>query len=139
MLKKTLHEFMQEARRLAEKTPVIAARVRRPHEERSFEAYIAIPALWGDEKRIVLLVLTTTGEIVAAVAPPVSTPLCVSRGADDPLEARAVDEALYELGSRYTSWCRVYLPPAYKPRTLEDVLDAMLALGVIDAVTPHTE
>ncbi len=124
--------FVNQARRLQRAAPGAVLRVRKPTEQRSFDAYLALPARWGDEKRIVLLVLVS-GRLIAAVAPPTPHPLCVSRGRDEELEARAVDEALYELGSRYTSWCRVYLPPGVEARdSLEDVVSAILSLGIVD-------
>ena len=124
--------FVAQARRLQARIPGSLLRLRRPDERKSFDAYLAVPARWGDEKRLVVLVLVS-GRLVAAVAPPTPHPLCVSRGRDDELEARAVDEALYELGSRYTSWCRVVLPPGLGAReSLEDILAAILSLGVVD-------
>ncbi len=136
----SLANFAREARSIASKLPVVAARSREPHEEKHFDAYIALPAVWGGEKRLVIIVLARDGTVVAAVAPPVSSPICVSRGADNPVEAKAVDEVLMELGSRFVSWCRVYLPPGYRPKNLFDILSALIAFGVVDdyGVPPGT-
>ncbi|AEM39181.1 hypothetical protein Pyrfu_1322 [Pyrolobus fumarii 1A] len=134
MLKPSIEEFMREARLFALERHVIAIRARRPNEDKSFEAYVAMPAEWNGENRLVLILLTSGGNLVVAVAPPTASPLCVSRGADSPLEARAVDEALYELGSRYTSWCRVFFPPAFEPRTLREIPEILVELGIVDAV-----
>ena len=125
-------DFVNQARRLQLRVPGAVLRVRKPTEQKSFDAYLALPARWGDEKRIVLLVLAS-GKLIAAVAPPTPHPLCVSRGRDEEAEARAVDEALYELGSRYTSWCRVLLPPGLRVReNLEDIVSAITSLGIVD-------
>ncbi len=129
-----LARFVREAEAIAARMPGAVVRVRRPYEDKPFEAYLALPASWSGEKRLVILLVAANGSLVAAVAPPVPHPYCVSRGSDDPVEARAVDEALYELGSRYTGWCRVYLPPGFRSGRLEDILEAIVELGVLDEI-----
>lgn len=128
--------FIEEARQLAARLPGALLRVRRLYEDKPYVAYLALPASWSGEKRIVILLLAENGSLITAVAPPVPHPYCVSRGSNEPIEAKAVDEALYELGSRYTGWCRVYLPPGFRSERVRGILEALVELGVVDEIGP---
>ncbi len=126
-------EFLREAASLQREYRVVAARARRPDEEKSFDAYVVLLAWWRGEKRLVVITLVG-GKVVVAVAPPVPHPFCVSRGADEEREARAVDEVLYEVGARYTSWCRVYYPPGFRPASLDEAVKLLTELEILDEV-----
>ncbi len=132
-VKMSLEEFTRHVDILRREYCVAAARARRPEEEKSFDAYVVFLGWWRGEKRLLILALVDD-KLLVAVAPPVPHPFCVSRGADEEREARAIDEVLYELGSRYTSWCRVYYPPGFRPTGPHEAMEYVVELEVLDYV-----
>lgn len=134
-----LDKLLEELQAIVERVPGAVLRVRRPYESKPFVVYAALPARWSGEKRILVILVAENGALVIAVAPPVPHPYCVSRGREDVVEAKAVDEALYELGSRYTSWCRVYIPPGLRSPRLTDILSEIVSLGVVDEISPWSD